>query len=72
MRELALFAEYLRREQLRHQQMAQRIASGSMGAHDYQAIVQEAKAAELIGRLSEDLKALEDDTAEFVKKYLQQ
>ena len=70
MRELQLFAQYLQKLQSRHARAAVMIASGSLHPQDYGAIVQEAKAAELIGRLIKDLAELEKDSAEFIKIFL--
>jgi len=71
MRELQLFREYLIKEEVRHLKAAQHIASASLSPADHGAIVAEAKAAELIRRLIQDLDALENDTADFVKRFLQ-
>lgn len=69
-RDLDLFAEYLRKQRDRHREQAHRIASGSINQNDYQAIVNEAKAAEVFQRMLVDLKLLDQDAGEFVKKFI--
>lgn len=70
MRELELFRQHLVRERAKHLEQAHKIASASSSAEDYQAIANEAKAAALIERLLGDLKLLDNDSAEFVHRYL--
>ncbi len=70
MRELQLAIQYLQKMQTRHLQSAVKIAAGSIHEADYGAIVQEAKAAEQLGRIIKDLGELEKDSGEFVKLFL--
>ena len=70
MRDLDFFREYLMKLQSRHLQNAVKIGAGSINPADYGAIVQEAKAAEQLGRLIKDLDELRKDSAEFVKLHL--
>lgn len=70
MRELDLIRQYLQKMQARHMLAAVKIAAGSLQPSDYGAIVQDAKAAEQIGRILKDLEELEKDPAEFIKIFL--
>lgn len=70
MRELELYRQYLVRERAKHLEQAHKIAVGSNSPDDYQAIANEAKAAALIERLLADLKLLDNDSGEFVKRHL--
>lgn len=71
MRELDLFSQHLARERERHLGNLLRIAAGSKSPSDYQAMVAEANAAALLGRLMGDLKELDRDSGAFVVKHLQ-
>lgn len=70
MRELELFRQYLVKERARHLEQAHKMASASSSPADYQGIVNEAKAAALIEHLLSDLKLLDHDSGEFVKRHL--
>jgi hypothetical protein len=69
-RELELFRQYLVKERARHLEQAHKIAAASSEPGDYQAIVNEAKAAATIERIIADLKLLDHDSGQFVQRYL--
>ena len=70
MRELELFRQHLVKEREKRLTQAHRLAVSTKNREDYVAIVVEAKAAELLGSLLSDLKALDQDSGEFVKRFL--
>jgi len=72
LRELELFREHLAAERTKRLRAAHTIAVGSTGPADYQRIVAEAKAAEVLAGVIRDLDELDKDTGEFVKKFLMQ
>ena len=72
MRDIALFREHLQNERKRHLEAAHRRACATTGPVDYAAIVNEHTLAAQCQRYIDDLKSLEDDTGEFVKKFLQE
>lgn len=71
MRELDLYRQHLERERQKHLSTLLKVASGSSGPGDYQVMVAEAKAADLLGRLIADLKDLDKDSGEFIVRHLQ-
>ncbi len=72
MRDLALFREHLQNERKKHLDKAHHIAMRQCVPEDYGTIVSEHVLAEQCQRYIDDLKSLEEDTGEFVKKFLQQ
>ncbi len=69
-REIDLALQYLKREREKHLVQAHRMAVDSVNQSDHLAIVSEAKAGALLAKVIEDLKLLERDPAEFIKRYL--
>lgn len=70
LRDLELLRQYLVKERARHLEQAHKIAAASSDQGDYQAIVNEAKAAATIERIIADLKLLDHDSGEFCKRHL--
>ncbi len=71
-RDIDLVIDYLTRERKKHLTQAHRIAVESTNALDYAAITNESKAAALLEKVASDVKLLERDPAEFIKRYLQE
>lgn len=69
-RDLDLALQYLTRQRAFHLQQAHKTAAQSRDPLDWAAIVSEAKAAALVEKVIVDLKLLDSDSAEFVKKFL--
>ena len=72
MRELQLFREHLAKERAKRLRAAHTIAVSSDGPADYQRIINESKAADVLAGVIRDLDELDKDTGEFVKKFLMQ
>lgn len=71
MREIDLMRQHLEKERDKHLVAAHRTAVSSSDSADYLAIVVESKSAEVLNRVIADLKLLDSDAGEFVKRYLQ-
>jgi aspartate ammonia-lyase len=69
-REIDLILQYLRREREKHLVQAHRMAVGSKDPSEYSAIVGEAKAAAVLEKVISDVKLLDSDAGEFIKRYL--